>query len=177
MKRVSWIFVIAVLFFACNNNESNVQVSTSVKQKDGQVKSKISSGNMSTEELRAAAQERQEQRKKEEEERIANQTTMEILPSDYDFGQIPKEVPVTTIFKLKNTGDKPLIINDAQASCGCTVPRKPEEPILPGEEGELEVTFTSNPSQAGTAIDKRITVRANIPGGEMYCTIRGKVNP
>ncbi|RFC55338.1 DUF1573 domain-containing protein [Brumimicrobium aurantiacum] len=100
---------------------------------------------------------------------------MEVTPSVYDFGSIPKETPVSTVFKIKNTGDKPLIINDAKASCGCTVPRKPEEPILPGEVGELEVTYKSNPGQAGAPMNKSVTISGNIPGAQKIVTIKGQV--
>ncbi|MBW7868887.1 MAG: DUF1573 domain-containing protein [Brumimicrobium sp.] len=174
MKKIGFIISIALVTFACNNGGA---VDSNITVKDGQVKSKLSSGDTSAEELKAAAKERQKQREVEEKERLSNLTTMEVYPTIYDFGNIAKETPVTTTFKIKNTGDKPLIVNDAQASCGCTVPKKPTDPILPGEESDLEVTFTSNPSQAGTAINKTITVTANIPGSVQTVTIKGQVAP
>src|SRR5690554_2581493 len=100
---------------------------------------------------------------------------MEILPSVHDFGNIPKETSVSTVFKIKNTGDKPLIINDAKASCGCTVPKKPEEPILPGEEYELDVTVTANDGQKGTTINKTVTVSGNVPSSSQTVNVRAQV--
>lgn len=100
---------------------------------------------------------------------------MEIMPASHDFGMIPKGQPVSKVFTIKNTGDKPLTIEDAKASCGCTVPKRPEEPIMPGETGELEVTFTSKPNQAGQQISKNVTVTANIEGAKQVVTISGKV--
>lgn len=61
----------------------------------------------------------------------------------YDFGVITQGEKVTYDFKFRNTGKTPLIITDAQASCGCTVPEKPEKPINPGEEGVIKVVFNS----------------------------------
>ena len=45
------------------------------------------------------------------------------------------------MFTFKNTGAKPLIITGARGSCGCTVPTYPKKPILPGEEGVIEVRY------------------------------------
>ena len=66
----------------------------------------------------------------------------------------------TTVFTVTNTGDKPLILEDVSASCGCTMPRKPEKPILPGESDVIEVTFHPKPGQVNE-IKKSITVTAN----------------
>ncbi len=172
MKKIIWIFSFALLTFSCANDattDANIEV------KEGEKRSRLSTGSQTSEEMKKAAEERQAEQRKAEEEKLANQTTMEVTPSVHDFGSIPKETPVSTVFKIKNTGDKPLIINDAKASCGCTVPRKPDEPILPGEEGELEVSFTSNPSQAGAPMNKSVTITANIPGSQKVVSIKGQV--
>ena len=50
---------------------------------------------------------------------------------------------VNVQFKFKNTGDKMLIVSDVAASCGCTVPEKPEKPIAPGADGIIKATFDS----------------------------------
>jgi len=63
--------------------------------------------------------------------------------SSYDFGKVKEGEKVTHSFKFKNTGTAPLIINDAEASCGCTIPEYPKEPIAPGGEGEIQVVFNS----------------------------------
>lgn len=172
MRKLIWVFSIAMLTFSCTNEggaDSNIEV------KEGAKRSRLSAGSQSAEELQAAAEERKKKQEKAEEEKMANQTTMEISPNVFDFGNIPHQKSVSTVFKIKNTGDKPLIINDAKASCGCTVPRKPEEPIMPGEEGELEVTFESNPGQENAPMNKSVTVTANIPGSQQIVTIKGMV--
>lgn len=61
----------------------------------------------------------------------------------HDFGIIIQGEKVAHSFKFKNTGESDLLIKDASASCGCTVPSFPREPIAPGEEGEIEVIFDS----------------------------------
>ena len=59
------------------------------------------------------------------------------------FGQITQGESVSTSFRFKNVGQSDLIISSAQGSCGCTVPKWPKEPIAPGKEGVIEVTFNS----------------------------------
>ena len=61
----------------------------------------------------------------------------------YDFGKIKQGVPVTYNFEIKNTSDKPVVIENASASCGCTVPEKPEKPIEPGTTTKLKVQFNA----------------------------------
>lgn len=88
-------------------------------------------------------------------------TTIEYIETKHDFGNVfyPSENKYT--FKFKNTGKAPLIIKDAKASCGCTVPNKPEEPIMPGEIGEMDVIFRPKEGQVGQPVTKEITVTAN----------------
>jgi hypothetical protein len=67
--------------------------------------------------------------------------TFEVM--EYNFGTIKQGESVSREFKFKNTGKEPLIINNAQGSCGCTVPEYPKEPIKPNGEGVIKVTFNS----------------------------------
>jgi hypothetical protein len=67
--------------------------------------------------------------------------TFEVL--EYNFGTIKQGESVTRMYKFKNTGKEPLIINNAVGSCGCTVPEYPKEPIKPNGTGEIKVTFNS----------------------------------
>lgn len=78
---------------------------------------------------------------------------------NYDFGTIIQGEKVSYSYKFKNVGKSPLIITDATATCGCTVPEVPKEPIKPGEEGEIKVVFDSN-GKSGMQ-DKIITVNSN----------------
>lgn len=78
---------------------------------------------------------------------------------NYDFGKIAQGEKVAYSYKFKNTGKSPLIILNATATCGCTVPEVPKEPIKPGAEGEIKVVFDSN-GKSGMQ-DKVITVTSN----------------
>lgn len=86
-------------------------------------------------------------------------TTVQLIDSAYNFGTITEGEKVTFNFRFKNTGTKPLVIANATASCGCTIPEKPEKPIAPGETGFIKVVFNS----AGKLNhnEKHITVNAN----------------
>ncbi|MFD2288404.1 DUF1573 domain-containing protein [Pedobacter petrophilus] len=77
----------------------------------------------------------------------------------FDFGKIKQGEKVNHEFKFKNTGKSPLIISNATATCGCTVPEFPKEPILPGKEGVIKVTFNSQGKEGMQ--DKVITVNSN----------------
>jgi len=102
------------------------------------------------------------------EDQIAQKATLEdttkytqiqwIDSIDRQLGQLKpgKEVQIT--WRFKNAGDKPLIIEGVSASCGCTIPEKPEKPLLPGEEGVIKATF--NGSGTGV-IAKQVHVTAN----------------
>ncbi|MFN3758058.1 MAG: DUF1573 domain-containing protein [Algoriphagus aquaeductus] len=60
-----------------------------------------------------------------------------------DFGDIVQGQKVEHTFVLTNTGKEPLIISNVAATCGCTVPSWPKEPIAPGKSGEIKVSFNS----------------------------------
>lgn len=63
-------------------------------------------------------------------------------------------------FTFTNTGDAPLVINQAIASCGCTVPKYTKKPIQPGEKGEISVTYNGRGKMPGH-FKKTVTVRTN----------------
>jgi len=168
-KTIFTLSIFSMFLFSCN--EESVTLETTNEN----AVSNLAAGSQSEEEIKAAQEKRQAEQKKREEARLANQTQMEISPSEFDFGIIEKETPVSKVFTITNTGDKPLIINDAKASCGCTVPKKPEEPIAPGDSGEMEVTFTSTKSQAGSNINKTVTVTANIASVTQVVKIKAQV--
>ena len=90
----------------------------------------------------------------------AENTTIEWLDSTFiDLGKKPEGKSIEISFRFKNTGDKPLVIKEVRASCGCTVPEKPEKPILPGETGSIKVVFNSKGKVGHN--EKNITVMAN----------------
>ena len=86
-------------------------------------------------------------------------TTVQIIDSVYDFGKVTDGDKVQFSFRFKNTGKNTLIVSEATASCGCTVPEKPEEPIKPGETGFIKVIFNSQ-GRVGNVV-KAVTVTSN----------------
>ena len=61
----------------------------------------------------------------------------------YDFGEVMEGEMVSYIFKFKNDGKVPLVINNAHSTCGCTVPVWPKDPVNPGDSGEIKVEFNT----------------------------------
>ncbi len=75
-----------------------------------------------------------------------------------NYGEIERGSDGIRVFEFTNTGDEPLIISKVYSSCGCTIPKKPEAPIAPGEKGEIQVKYDTN--RMGP-IRKTITVNSN----------------
>lgn len=90
-----------------------------------------------------------------------------------EFGTITQGEIVSTSFRFKNVGQSDLIISSAQGSCGCTVPEWPKEPIKPGTEGVINVTFDSNGKQGMQS--KTITLVANTIPNTKVIAIKGEV--
>lgn len=90
----------------------------------------------------------------------------------HDYGIVAFGGDGTCSFKFTNTGKEPLILQQPQSSCGCTVPTWPKEPILPGESNEIKVTY--NTKKAGP-INKTVTVRSNAKTSTVVLRITGKV--
>jgi hypothetical protein len=86
-------------------------------------------------------------------------TSVQMIDSAYNFGNVTDGEKVEYSYRFRNTGKNPLIISSAIASCGCTVPEKPEKPIQPGDTGFLKVVFNSQ-GRVGEA-HKTITVISN----------------
>lgn len=105
-------------------------------------------------------------------------TSIEFDQTEFNFGDIKEGEIIQNVFTFTNTGDEPLVITSAKATCGCSVPRWPAEPIMPGEKGEILVQFDSkNKGKVGGQIQvKRITISANTDPVNNYVTIKGKVH-
>jgi hypothetical protein len=79
----------------------------------------------------------------------------------HDFGTFSEASPVQECtFTFTNAGEAPLIINQAVASCGCTVPEYTKEPIAPGKSGSIKVTYNGKGKFPGH-FKKTITIRTN----------------
>jgi len=93
----------------------------------------------------------------------------------HDFGEVPEGPLAEYDFEFKNVGKEPIVIQEAHGSCGCTVPKWPSEPILPGKKGVIHVAYTS----AGRPgpISKDVTINSNAQQSPMVLHIRGNVKP
>lgn len=89
-----------------------------------------------------------------------------------DYGTIEKGSDGVRVFEFTNTGNAPLIISSVKSTCGCTVPKKPEGPIMPGENGEIEVKYDTN---RVSPIRKTITVESNAETPTVALKIKGLV--
>jgi hypothetical protein len=93
-------------------------------------------------------------------------TTIQWLDSSKDFGKIGEGQKLEVAFRFKNTGDKPLVIQRVQPSCGCTVAEQSKEPVAPGAEGQIRATFNS---EGRTGINhKTLFVYANTKGTQNH---------
>jgi hypothetical protein len=131
MKKIFVIMLVAVAFTACNQNAAD------------KVEDKIA--NLSDTTAGEVAS--------------ADAPKFEFDKEIFDFGVVEEGETVKTVFKFKNTGKTPLIITDASATCGCTVPEYPKTPIKPGESGEISVSFNSQ-GRLGMQ-DKIVTIKSN----------------
>lgn len=94
--------------------------------------------------------------------------------TEHDFGNIAQGTNVEHLFKFTNTGEAPLVVSDARASCGCTVPTFTKDPIPPGGKGEMLVKFN------GTGQNQRtipVTVVANTEKGTERVSVKAFVEP
>lgn len=93
----------------------------------------------------------------------------------YDFGEVAEGQMVSHVFKFTNTGSVPLLINNAQSTCGCTIPEWPRNPIPPGGEGEIKVAF--NTKEKHDFQEKPVTISANTYPSNTTVYLKGYVNP
>ncbi|MFN4079287.1 MAG: DUF1573 domain-containing protein [Saprospiraceae bacterium] len=91
----------------------------------------------------------------------------------YDYGVVDEGEIVKYVFKFTNVGHEPLTISNCRASCGCTVPKWPKEPIAPGARGEIAVEFNTKGKPGRQS--KRVTVTANTNPTETFIEVVGEV--
>ena len=97
---------------------------------------------------------------------------IEFKSNTIDYGTIEKGSDGVRVFEFTNTGDAPLIVSKVTSSCGCTIPKKPKDPILPGQTGEIEVKYDTN---RVSPIRKTITVISNADTPTVALKIKGLV--
>jgi hypothetical protein len=90
----------------------------------------------------------------------------------HSFGTIKQNKPVTYVFTFKNASSKPVIIEKAEAQCGCTTPEYPKSPVLKGKSGTIKVTYNA---VAMGKFTKTVTVRFANVAEPVILTIDGEV--
>lgn len=151
----------AQVFVACSTSEDKTSTETAVLEVADD-----------PETVKANERALAELKKQQEEERNA-QTIMELDKMEHDFGSIKIESQNKCTFTVTNKGDKPLIIQDVKASCGCTTPVKPEKPIPPGKSDKIEVGF--KPNSTGD-VEKTVTITANTDPQVTIVKVKAKVS-
>ncbi len=97
---------------------------------------------------------------------------IEFKTETLDYGVIERGSDGVRVFEFTNTGNAPLIITKVSSSCGCTIPKKPEAPVMPGETGEIQVKYDTK--RVGP-IRKAITVISNAETPTKVLKIKGEV--
>lgn len=97
---------------------------------------------------------------------------IEFKSETIDYGTIAKDSDGVRVFEFTNTGNAPLVISKVSSSCGCTIPKKPEEPIMPGKTGEIQVKYDTK--RVGP-IRKAVTVISNADTPTKVLKIKGEV--
>jgi hypothetical protein len=110
----------------------------------------------------------------EQSEQPAKGPVMKLESTEIDYGEIVQGADPLREFKFTNVGTEPLIISNAKGSCGCTVPKWPKDPILPGESATIEVRYDTN--RIGP-FQKTVTLTTNEATPTHVLKIKGKVNP
>lgn len=102
-----------------------------------------------------------------------NAAKLNFKEENYNFTEVPEGPQVTHEFKFTNTGKEPLILSNVKASCGCTTPSWPKEPILPGKDAAILVTY--NTQGRPGAFNKSITITSNADEPNKVIYIKGEV--
>jgi hypothetical protein len=97
---------------------------------------------------------------------------IEFKATTIDYGEVAKGSDGVRVFEFTNTGNAPLVISKVFSSCNCTIPKKPEEPILPGKKGQIHVEYDTK--KLGP-IRKTVTVMSNADTPTVALKIKGRV--
>lgn len=116
----------------------------------------------------------QEEKVKETIDQSSNGPQISFDKVVHDYGTIYKGADGNCDFEFTNTGNEPLVLSTVRSSCGCTVPKWPREPILPGKKGVINVRYDTR--RMGT-INKSITVMSNAKTSSVVLSIKGKIIP
>jgi hypothetical protein len=107
---------------------------------------------------------------------VTGSTTVRFSKDTVIFGNIEEGVIIIDTFQFQNTGNAPYIIKEVKTSCDCTVLKKPEFPVMPGETSTLRVEFDSN-GKAGASTPGIILYDNSVPNGRNILYLKGSVSP
>ena len=158
--RLILTLVLVSLIFSCNPDKKTANLENATEQ------------NETTGDAVTGDQVKSSTLAKNDHEKIP---VFEFDETDFNFGTVNEGEIVDHNFKFTNTGNAPLIINRATASCGCTVPSPPKDPILPGQTGTIHVRFNSHNKENQQV--KTITIEANTTPAITKLQIHGFVVP
>lgn len=102
-----------------------------------------------------------------------NKPEFKFETDEHNFGTIKQGESVTYEFNFTNAGSEPIIITNAEGSCGCTVPVYPKQPIMKGQSATIKVTFNSA-GKSGVQ-DKTVTITSNAKQNPMVLHMKGTV--
>ncbi|MEO9477815.1 MAG: DUF1573 domain-containing protein [Cyclobacteriaceae bacterium] len=139
------IVAMSALVFSCGNSKKEKELQNRIAELEQQVATKKPTSNSTAPEPEVKPE--------------GPVPAFEFPEENHDFGTITEGDIAEHIFSFTNTGEAPLIISSAKASCGCTVPEWPKEPIGIGETGEIKVRFNSK-GKPGIQ-NKTVTITAN----------------
>lgn len=152
MKKALYLSAILLVSSSCGESSKEPKNSTN--------ESSISSGGKAEAELNESLKDIVKEEEEKEKLEKAKNTTCTFNELIHDYGDVKADSDNTCFFSVTNTGEKPLIIEKVDASCGCTTPIKPEKPILPGQSDKIKVLFHPTSTQLGSQ-NKTVTVTAN----------------
>ncbi len=144
MKYISVLLSSTLLFFACGESETAATEATDV----------VSNGSLANAQAVTGGPE------------IVFET------ESFNFGKVKQGEEINHVFKFKNTGDQPLVV-EAKGSCGCTVPEVPKDPVAPGAVGELGVKVNTSNKRGQTSVT--VYVSSNAKSGKKNLKIVGEV--
>jgi Protein of unknown function (DUF1573) len=93
----------------------------------------------------------------------------------HDFGKVKEGEKAVYTYEFTNTGDAPIVVANAQPSCGCTTPSWTKDPVLPGKTGSVTASFDSSGKPG--AFNKNVTVTSNATVGSVSLSFKGEVLP
>ncbi|GAB3932362.1 DUF1573 domain-containing protein [Larkinella terrae] len=103
---------------------------------------------------------------------FAQKGVIKFTKESHDFGKVPQGTPVTYTFEFTNTGTDPVVISNAQPSCGCTTPDWTKSAVLPGQKGFVKATYNA---AAMGSFNKNVTVVSNAERASIPLNLTGEV--